>query len=62
MKLNICRLCIHEDFGYCGLRNEEKDLKYKHLEDEDGNHILVKCSGFRVDTDIVNTRFRLEEK
>ena len=51
-KVDICDLCVHEDFGYCGLR--PKELSYEH--DKDGD--LVKCSGFKLDVELTTRKFK----
>lgn len=58
IKIDICDICIHEDFGYCGLRNKSKELIYKH--DKDSN--LLKCSGFCANKTTIDKRFNLDEQ
>ena len=55
---DICDMCQSEDFGYCGRRNEEIELKYEN--DKKGN--LIKCSGFVANIVYVNRIFRLKVK
>jgi hypothetical protein len=50
--MDICRLCSNDDFGLCGLRDDPKELLYIHEKSE-----LVKCSGFRCDTEKINRMF-----
>jgi len=55
-KIDLCNMCIHDDFGYCGLRNSKLELQYKN--DEDGD--LTQCSSFSVDKERVNRMFKLK--
>ena len=57
MNIDICKICRNDDFGYCGLRNDKKELSYDH--DEDTN--LKKCSGFCADLEIINRRFKKDQ-
>ena len=54
MKIDICALCIHEDFGYCDLRNTALKLKYKN----DKNGDLIECSEFRPDCSRIEMMFK----
>jgi hypothetical protein len=56
-KIDICSVCMHEDFGYCGLRNKEIELKYENDEDSE----LIKCSGFICDKSSVERIFKIKE-
>jgi MFS superfamily sulfate permease-like transporter len=53
----ICTICIHEDFGYCGLRNSNKEVKTENNEHCD----VIKCSEFAVDKERINMMFKLKE-
>ena len=41
----LCDICIHEDFGYCGLRHSGLEKKVKH--NDKGK--IAKCSSFLCD-------------
>jgi hypothetical protein len=58
VKLNICNICRHEDFGYCGLRDSTEDLTYEHDEHSD----LTKCSGFIADKELTERLFQIKKK
>jgi hypothetical protein len=55
MKIHLCRLCLHEDFGHCHVNPDKR--KFKHGEDHD----LLQCSGFITDTKRINNMFKLKE-
>lgn len=57
MNIEICKLCIEEDFGYCSLRNNSIELCYKHNADGE----LIKCSGFNPDKGTIKRIFKLEQ-
>jgi hypothetical protein len=56
MNFELCKLCINEDFGYCGLRNSSEELIYEYNEKGD----LLKCSGFFVDKERTNCLFKIK--
>ena len=58
VNIDICSICIHEDFGYCGLRDNKEELEYEHDKDSD----LIKCSGFVPDVTIIKRLFKKEKK
>lgn len=55
-RYDICNLCIHDDFGYCGLRNEPEDQEFRYNKDI---KYIKQCSSFSVDQIYANRMFRL---
>jgi hypothetical protein len=54
MKIDLCHVCINDDFGYCALRGK-KEPKVKH----DKNGDLCGCSEFSV-SDKMNAIYRIK--
>jgi len=54
----ICDICQNEDFGYCGLRNNKEELKYKH----DKHLNVIKCSEFYPDVSKLKRMFKEMER
>jgi hypothetical protein len=52
--LNLCNVCINNNYGCCNLQNSYILLQYS--KDKKGN--LLKCSRFSVDTDTMNRIFQ----
>jgi len=52
----LCDICIHEDFGYCGLRNSGIEIKVKN--NDKGK--VAKCSSFLCDNHVVNGICRIK--
>lgn len=56
--LDICDLCIKEDFGYCANRNSPKPTEYEYNKNDE----VIKCSEFIADISAINKKYRLEIK
>lgn len=54
----ICDICESDDFGYCGLRNREKEVEVEN--DSNGN--VVKCSEFSPDGNKLKRMFLIKDK
>ena len=54
---DICSMCQSEDFGYCGLRDENITFVFEH--NKEGN--LIKCSEFYPDVNRLKRLHRIEE-